>query len=194
VTSRILPVENGGVTVAVRDISGELPKHATARYVERTETIVRLYVHHSGALGAPGARGAAGSARYAVGEGWPGIAYHYWVPHEPVYDNVGRPLVYQTQPHGLCSWHTGREANHHGLGVCLQGALGETGPSEHQRACLPALLLALRDELGTLDPDAPVGWHAVADRWGGKRKPTCPGKATEAWLRAWLASEDLPVP
>lgn len=192
---RLLPTEHDGVVVAVRDISADLPRSEVASYAARELPIERLYVHHSGALGHDGVRGAMASARYVVEQrGWPGIAYHYWVPHEPVYDDAGRPLVYQTQPHDVCSYHTGRAANRHGLGIVLQGDLSESGPSAHQRLCLPALLLALRDELPTLDPDAPIAWHSISARWGGSGKPTCPGKPTEAWLRAWLQSEDLPVP
>jgi hypothetical protein len=193
--SRILAVEHSPVVVAVRDVSAELPRSEVASYDERELPIERVYVHHSGALGADGLRGAMGSARYAVEQkGWAGIAYHYWVPFEAVYDDQGRPLVYQTQPHSACSWHTGGLANRHGLGVVLQGDLSKSGPSEHQRVCLPALLLALRDEVTTLDPSAPIAWHSISARWGGSGKPTCPGKPTEAWLREWLQSEDLPVP
>jgi hypothetical protein len=171
--------------VALWDVSHLLARHERARYELRPLSgIRRVYVHHSGALGAPGFAGARASARYSVSEeGWPGPAYHYWIPAETLRDPYGRLVVLRLNEDRTRCWHTGGEANGHGLGVVLQGdTTAEPLTASHEEG-LEALLpwLRRRHELG-----APwLSWHAEAGAYGGKTKETCPGKHAEAWLTAY---------
>jgi len=169
--------------VALWDVHHLLPRHKTLRYEARVGAIRRVYVHHSGALGAAGYPGALASARYSVGEDFPGAAYHYWIPAETLRDPYGRLVVLRLNDDRTRCWHTGRAANHHGVGVALQGDTTAAPLTTSHEECLEALLPWLR-ERHQLGP-AWMSWHAEADRFGGKPKPTCPGKHAEAWLTAY---------
>lgn len=153
------------------------------------QRIDALFVHHSGSLGRAGLEGALGAVRFVMGQRrFPGSPYHLWVPYLPVRDDEDRLVFFRLCEDEYRAWHTGDEANDRGIGLCLQGRLTKTGPSEAQVEALEAILPwasrhyglpweRLRDWLG---------WHAIGSRWGGRDKPACPGPATERWLRDYI--------
>lgn len=183
--------------VAVLDVSGALPVHETKRYRSRRPIVIeRVYVHHSGSRGEAGIAGAENCADYTIhAREWPGIPYHYWIPEEGLYDDCGRLVVLRTQPHETISYHTGG-LNEFGLGVALQGNKTKRPVTDEQNQALDALLawmLSAESQLA-LDPVRPIGWHSIAHVFGGRSKPSCPGKHTEAWLREWLFARGLAIP
>jgi hypothetical protein len=152
-------------------------------------SINRIYVHHSGKLGAPGLEGLQVSADFSVRRsGFRTTAYHVWVPHAPVYDDDGDLVCYR----GACdSWITNhtKGLNVRGFGVCLQGNTSTDGLSPSQAEILLALLPWCRErfELGWDDPDW-LSWHSDSGRFGGRNpKPSCPGREAVAWLTDYRA-------
>jgi hypothetical protein len=189
--------------VVIWNVADEMQRHQTRRYARRNDVIRRIYVHHSGALGKPGIMGAFNSSRYDVTYGkppFPGPAYHLWIPYSPLLDSKGRKVVLRMNADTTASWHTGGTANQHGLGVCFQGdhSGGKNGLplSDFQTECASALLPHLISTHGeTIDHEAPVAWHAVAQHYSTSNgKPSCPGAHTVAWLTEWLDSAGHPRP
>jgi hypothetical protein len=175
--------------IALHDAHADLPKHRMKRYIPRDlSAICRIYVHHSGALGRSGLEGAKASAAYDIREhDWPGAAYHYWIPAESMIDDQGRLCVLRMQRDNVHSYHTGWLANHHGIGVCLQGNTTEDPLTTSHVECLEALLPWLRERY-----DLGGEWlsmHSESGRWGGHAKPSCPGNNAEAWIRAYRGDE-----
>jgi hypothetical protein len=155
------------------DARGEL---LSARpYRKRRKAVDRIIVHHSGKLGRKGFDGMQGSARFVVKHrGWPGFAYHYWVPYHHHHETGGY-VVFRGNADDRHTNHT-FGWNARGVSVCLQGNLGKTGPSPHQQECLEALLpwIAAKHRL---DLPHALTWHSECTR-----KKACPGKATAAYL------------
>ena len=172
--------------IALYDAVAAMPQHAHRRYARRPESaVVRQYHHHSGALGRPGLEGAQASARYVVDHrGWAGMPYHFWLPHERHVDDQGRLVVYMTQYPWTRSWHTGGDANTHGVGVCWQGDLTEREPSDQQIELAEALIPWIGERLHIHGTDS-LSWHSEAGRWGGSQKAACPGPHVVAWLSAY---------
>jgi N-acetyl-anhydromuramyl-L-alanine amidase AmpD len=182
--SRAVFVEKLAGGCALWDISKLLYRHRTKHFGNR-KTVERIYLHHSGARGFPGFDGAANSARYVVNErGFPGPAYHYWLSYAPDVDANNRLVVYQLNPDRTRVWHTGGEANDHGIGVCWQGKLTgeEWRPSQEQYEMAEALLPWLLADHGLLLPGA-LSFHSEAGKYGGKPKAACPGEHIETWAR-----------
>lgn len=178
--------------IAVRDISQLLPRHPTRRYRARARPATVLIVHHSGAdSGLDGYQAFAAMANYHVGsKDWPGIAYHWGIPLRPSYDGQGNLLIYQlNSPETIC-YHTAR-VNIMGEGLVLQGHHGRGPLSEYQIECLEAFIPW---RLGVLELDyhTDLGWHSIADRWGGRHKAACPGEYAESWLQSYIT--DAPAP
>lgn len=182
--------------VRVYDVSALLPTHATLRYATRAEPVQRLYVHHSGAAGRPGFAGVQASARYVtlqkkwarkgvVIKGFPGFPYHYWIPANDERDVGGARVLYRTQPDETQCWHTGGEANRHGIGVALQGNTTAAPLTEHHVECLEALLPWLAERHGIDLGSDGLSWHSEAGRYGGRSKAACPGKYAVEWLSAY---------
>lgn len=186
----------GGVHLL--DVSSQLPTRRGG-WRKRRKPIERIYLHHSGKLGAPGFEGLRRSAQYSVRnkrqkdgtvqQGWPGTAYHYWVPyHEPAGDVIA---VYRANPDSARSYHTGGQPrgpspNDHGLSVVLQGDLRTRPPSHWQIEALEALVPWLQEiHRATLSADRWLSWHSESGAFGGNAKPTCPGPHVEAWAREW---------
>jgi len=183
----VLEAELAGGIVLL-DVSHLLPVAHGKRYASRPMSgIVRQYHHHSGAMGRPGFAGALGTARYVVAEhGWAGAAYHYFLSHVADRDYSDRIVVYRLQQDIVRSYHTGGDANTHGIGVCWQGNLTAVEPSSDQIEAAEALIpwLLGRHAGMQMDP-CPISWHSESARWGGSGKPTCPGPHVEAWLAAY---------
>jgi hypothetical protein len=184
--------------VAAFDIGPALKRHRRKRYETRAVADIRVaLVHHSGVLGARGIQGAINSSRYAIAKGkldprtgkrrrkteFPSLAYHFWIPWHLEHID-GYLTCYQAHPLDVRTWHSGGDANDVGVGICLQGNTTTVGMSEHQLMVLPALLDYLRADIDGLE----IGWHSIADRWGGSPKPACPGKGAESWLAEYVAT------
>ena len=171
--------------IALYDARRDMPTHESNRYPRRPIMgIKRVYVHHSGGLGSAGLRGARSSAWYSViTHGWPGAAYHYWIPARPVLDDRSNLCVLRMQSDGVRSWHTGGKANGHGVSVCLQGNTTERPLTASHVECLEALLPWLR-ERHDLSGEW-LSWHSDSKRFGGSGKSACPGKHAEDWLRQY---------
>lgn len=142
----------------VKDIVKTLPKHPTTQYKSRPLRILSaVVVHHSATTsGTPEA-----FARYHVGQGWPGIGYHYVIGRDG--------LVYKCQPASVISYHASG-ANAHSLGVCLVGNLDEQQPTPEQMAALMELLQDLIKWYG-IKPGHVIGHREVP----GTHK-SCPGR------------------
>jgi hypothetical protein len=195
------PIQIAG-GVVLQDVTDALPRHPTKRWARRPLAgIRRLYVHHSGALGREGYEGMAASARYEIRHrdgdkpepGWPGFAYHFWLPHDGTRDGAGRLVVYRGNPDAARVYHTGGRCNVHGIGVCLQGNLTRTGPSPSQVELLEALLPWLLERYRLTLPDG-LSWHSDSKRFGGTGKPACPGPAVVRWLEAYKLEHAAPLP
>jgi hypothetical protein len=173
--------------IALHDVSMHMPRHQTKRYETRHRSAIkRIYVHHSGALGAAGIAGAQASARYSVERhGWPGAAYHYWIPAEGLRDELGRLCVLRLQDDATRSYHTGGAANGHGIGVVLQGNTTAAPLTTSHIECLEALLPWLRERHGLASEW--LSWHSDSARFGGSGKASCPGQHAVEWLSAYRA-------
>lgn len=169
--------------ISLWDVSSQMPER---RRPQTRGAARRLYVHHSGRLGAPGVEGAYNSARYVVEhKRFPGPAYHYWLPYADARDVFGNRVVYQLESERVRAWHTGGAANGHGLGVALQGNTNRRPMSDNQIELLEALLPWLRQRhAATLASDW-LSWHSEAGHYGGREKRACPGRHAVEWLRAY---------
>lgn len=155
------------------------------------QTIDAVFVHHSGSLGRAGLDGLRGAVRFVQTQrspAFPGPPYHLWLPYLPVRDDEGRLVVFRACEDSYRAWHTGGWANSRGVGVCLQGKLGKTGPSDSQVEALEALLPWASERYGLPWDDIRtwLSWHADGARLGGRAKPTCPGPATVEWLKGYI--------
>lgn len=171
-----------GGDVALYSVVAALPSHPEKRYRKRfPKQITEQYLHHSGRLGADGFAGVYHSARYCVrARGWPGIAYHFWVPYRDV-EVEGKRVVYRVNDDTTRSYHGGRGPNTRGISICLQGNTTKTPMSKHQLRCLPQLISYNERRLLGVVPL--VFGHFEADRLGdGHAKPSCPGSHAAAWL------------
>lgn len=181
-------LKNAGVHY--ESLVGELPEHPSKRWPERTRPLERLYICHSGSPGQPGRRGAMKFASEAILQSerkpeLPGSPYHFWVP----YDCELGPTVFRCQPDALIASHTGGLADLHGLGVCVQGHHGSRMLSADQAVALTALIDGLLELHVLALPDA-LAWHSIADRFGGHKKASCPGRHLETWLMRFIASKE----
>jgi len=113
--------------IALWDVAELLPRRRHRRGMDQRpkgQTLDRVFVHHSGALGRAGYKGIESSVRYVVERRkFPGPAYHFWVPFNDERDWSGRRVVYRLNPDEYRAWHTGATANDRGLGLCFQGQL-----------------------------------------------------------------------
>jgi hypothetical protein len=131
-----------------------------------------------------------GTANYHVfHKDWPAIAYHYFIPRTPVYDDRGNLAVFQTLDERWCSYHT-KGCNRFGVGLALQGHLGKADPTPFQYECLEAFLPWWMEGHDRFCKRG-LGWHSISYRWGGIPKPACPGNRITPWLKEYRA--DLPV-
>lgn len=185
-------LKNAGVHY--EDLTLQLPEHPSKRWPVRSRPIERIYVCHSGSVGQPGYTGAHKAASEAILQNerkpeLPGIQHQFWVPFE---SETG-PTVYRCQPDGLLTAHTGGLADLHGIGVCVQGHHGSKMLSFEQDHALMALLDGLLELHVLALPDS-LGWHSIADRWGGHKKASCPGRHLETWLTRFISSKEPTTP
>jgi hypothetical protein len=176
-----------GHGVALYDVSHLLQRTPREQHRDPAD-IVRVYHHHSGALGRDGYQGLAASVRYVVmmrKPPFPGPAYTYWLSYSPDLDGEQRMAVYRAQPDDIVSWHTGLAANRHGVAICWQGNLSKARPTAAQRRMSERLCLWLEDR----HPGLEHSYHAEAGRYGGRTKATCPGPHVRTWVDSWRSQE-----
>jgi hypothetical protein len=171
-------------SVALYDVA-HLLKRKSKQDRRDVGKIVRVYHHHSGADGRDGFDGLAASARYVVdSRGFPGPAYTYWLSFAPDKDEAGRLVVYRCNPDEIRSWHTGAKANEHGIAIAWQGNLGARKPSAAQREMAEALMAYVVSRHALTLPLG-VSFHAEANKFGGRSKPSCPGVHVTEWVREY---------
>ena len=156
----------------------------------RGASLKAIFVHHSGSLGKDEVAGFMGAVRYVMQHReFPGAPYHFWVSYDPDYDEDGHLIVWRLAEDSYRAWHSGDEANDIGLGICLQGNLTRTGMSPGQEEALEALLpwMAERHQWDWKNLQDHLGWHAIASKWGGRDKKTCPSPKVVAWLEDYLS-------
>lgn len=183
----------GGIVLV--DLTDDLPRHKTKRYRKRdVAKIDRIYVHHSGRLGRPGKPGALASAGYAIKEptektpkkvAYAGGNYHVWVPWAGGIRAYQRPrdtVCYRMNADETRCAHT-YGLNPRGWSIVLQGNTTTDGMSDSQKEVLEALLPWGRERF-ELEGDW-LGWHSIADKWGGRAKKACPGREAVEWLEAY---------
>lgn len=178
--------------IALYDVSHLLPKGTHRRATTRPKgvKIDAAFVHHSGALGLPGFEGLRRSVEFMVRRrDFPCSGYHGWAGRDPVRDPDGRLVVFRAVPDPVRAWHSGARANDRGLGFALQGNTSRLPLSPSQVEILEGLIPWLSEKHGwpTEDIAKWLGWHSIADRWGGRKKAACPGRDAERWLRAMVA-------
>jgi hypothetical protein len=185
--------------IALYDVSALLPVHKKKKYEERdVGGIVRIYNHHSGALGKSGYEGLLASTKYGIRDkkkkrkngdeyiqkGWPGQPYTFWYSFEPDYDDENRIVIYRANLDVTRSYHTGKDANGHGVGVAWQGNLTKVEPSAAQIEMAEAHFPWCLDRYGLTGADyKPFSWHAEAGEFGGKTKKSCPGPHVTAFVQ-----------
>lgn len=175
--------------ILAREYPRKRSRHAVRPPGQRIDAV---FVHHSGSLGRAGLDGLRGAVRFVTHQrtpGFPGPPYHMWIPYLPVRDDEGRLVVFRACEDEYRAWHSGGEANDRGVGICLQGKLGKTGPSPAQVEALEALLPWASERYGLPWGDIRtwLSWHSDAARLGGRAKAACPGAATERWLREYIS-------
>ncbi|MEM1418755.1 MAG: N-acetylmuramoyl-L-alanine amidase [Myxococcota bacterium] len=186
---------SGGVHLL--DVVDELPR-GRARWSGRrpggADAVRHLFAHHSGALGRPGFAGLLASANYVIRHrDFPTAAYAYWVPHHDVHDHDGNRIVFLCLRPEDRGWHTGRRANDTGEAVALQGNTSLLPLTAHHEECLEALFpwWAEQHDQPMEEAAAWLGWHAIGDRFGGRRKKQCPGSAGEAYVADYVRRATL---
>ncbi|UCC89574.1 MAG: N-acetylmuramoyl-L-alanine amidase [Anaerolineales bacterium] len=121
----------------IKNVTDQLPKHATDHYATRALSQIKVIVLHHSAV--PASVGAERIAKYQVErQGWPGAGFHYFI-----YDD-GR--IEQTQPLEIISYHAG-DANPVSVGVCLGGNFTDQPPTEAQLLSTSQLTAWLLQEL-----------------------------------------------
>lgn len=174
--------------VVVENVSRTLPIN-TKKYSSHDElpkrslnNINRLFIHCSGAHGAPGFKGCFNSARYVVkNRDFPCAAYHYFINYKENRDENGNLIIYQMNELNTRSWHTGGAANTRGIGICCQGALLNVPHSFFQEECLEALIPYLQQKFNLNEFDW-LSFHSEAERFGGRKKLYCPGRSLVKWV------------
>ena len=169
--------------VALYDVSHLLPT-AAKKYPKRpVEGIVRCYFHHSGADGAAGFKGPYNSTQFVVNaRSFRGAAYTFWFPYEELTDEHGNLVVLRLNKDDVRSYHTGKDANTHGVGVCFQGNLSKKPPSSFQIELAEAFIPWAMEHYKLSLDNTPISYHNEAAQFGGKQKATCPGPYVIDWL------------
>lgn len=178
--------------LALYDVSHILPKGRHRRATTRPKgvEIDAAFIHHSGALGLPGFEGLRRSVDFMTRHrDFPFSGYHGWGPRDPVRDPEGRLVAFRAAPDPVRAWHSGARANDRGLGWAFQGNTSKLPLSPSQVEILEGLIPWLSEKHGWPMEDIAkwLGWHSIADRWGGRKKSACPGRDAERWLRAYVA-------
>lgn len=168
------------VEVPGRVVSEVIAHHSAGNLLQGLDAAVRIAQYHS----APRKRDAEGRV-VGGGRGWPGGAYTYVVPARPDVRD-GRLVVYRCWPDEWVTWHTGAGHNRRGVGVCVAGhyysrhAPNGGGEARPDDTAMVAFLGLVEDYLL---PRHGLAWTDVLGHFDCG-KPTCPGDALEAIIRA----------
>ena len=128
---------SGVARPTIRNITDQLPKHATNRYRTRRRTDIQLLVIHHSAT--PGNTTPESVARYHVDHwNWAGIGYHFFIAADGT--------IYQTNELETVSSHAA-SANDVGVGICFAGNFTEESPPPAQVAAGAHLVAWLLQEL-----------------------------------------------
>ncbi len=135
----------------MQDVRGQLPQHASKRYLTRgMEQIRRVIVHHTVTSGAATPQIL---AQGQVGQGKAGITYHFLV--------AGDGTIYWTQPLDVAVEQTlSSAANSDGVAVALAGNFTAAPPPDSQLASAAKLIAWLLSDL-TLKPECVVGRNEI---------------------------------
>ncbi len=129
--------------------------------------------------------------RNVGGRGWPGFAYHVFIPYNPKVDSDGRMVVYQTQDFDVRGTHTAGQ-NAHGIGVVCQGLFVSRyhpgkprrqptkHPSQSQQLAVQRVWRWLKGLYAL--PNSALHTHSMY------AKPACPGEWLDGWARRVRAS------
>jgi hypothetical protein len=152
--------------VRITDLRDDLPTSGAYTSGNRRSHIV---IHHSDT---PPMTTPLAIARYHLGKGDPGIAYHYLVYHEGT--------VYQCNDDEAETWHAGGggwenplNANHYSLGICLVGDFTDAPPPPAQLQAARELVAHLRGKYGPMQ----VLGHGEAYM----TSTACPGDTWPEW-------------
>jgi hypothetical protein len=205
--SEILPVnqKRGGYPTRADGI-GTKPKYAQRKLTAADVEIIRVYNHHSGAKGRDGFAGLKASVGYSTRDkkktrvvksgpnkgtrreyterGWPGGPYTFWNCVKADMDAEGRKVIYRVNKDELRTYHTGSQANDHGVGLAWQGNLTVIKPSQDQIGGA-TVLNAYCVVRYKLSENKPFSWHSESKEFGGSGKAACPGPHVEAFVGAY---------
>lgn len=172
--------------VAIYDVVNALPRHSRKRYPGRNPRIIsRIYIHHSGADNphADGFEAMEDSAHYVVGyRNWPGFAYTFWFARKADRDRLNRLVVYRGNYDDTRSWHTGGFHNGRGIALCLEGNTTRQSLTEDQLEALEAMIPYLAQRHERIELPASLRMHSEARL---HKKPACPGRSAEGWIRRY---------
>lgn len=184
--------------VALYDVSHLLPKGRHRRATKRPQGAkIRVALcHHSGALGMPGFEGLRRAVAFMTQQrDFPESGYHFWFARDPLLDAERRPVLLRALPDPARGWHSGARANDEGVGLAFQGNTSQLPLSPFQIELLEAAIPWLAEHYGWSWEQIRswLGWHSIADRWGGRKKVACPGHDAERWLRSYLDRATAPL-
>lgn len=165
----VTPAPSGVAKPTIKNITNQLPKHATQRYRSRERSDIRLLVIHHSAT--PADTTPESVARYHVSHwNWAGIGYHFFITADGT--------IYQTNELETIASHCA-SANGAGVGICFAGDFTKAAPPTAQIHAGARLLAWLLDEL-SLGPSAIEGHRDLM-------QTACPG---DQWLSGamWRAS------
>ena len=145
------------------DLVDVLPKHASARYGQRSlDDVQYVVVHHTAARREVSWEAV---ARYHVGsEGWPGVAYHIGLRLDG-----GAVIVSLLNQPETRSYHAHAAGNSHGLAVVVAGDFRLSEPAAEEIDALWRVVRVVRSFLGR---DLPVCGHRDVPG----NDTTCPGE------------------
>jgi hypothetical protein len=180
------PVVFNGSNFVVQDVSALMPGYG--KYPDKTQPICKVIFHHTGGgtgdpvstvkfLGnffvAPAKKASNGGW---LGRGWPGFAYHVFIPYNPLKTADGKHIVYKTQAWDEMSYHTAN-ANKCGVGVVFQGSFTNTKhPSVVQKDLAPRVWNEwLKPKFGLKNTNLKGHFDYT--------KPDCPGPYLKEFVR-----------
>ncbi len=142
----------------IKNIIDLLPKSDRKKYGKRDLKLIKqIVVHHSAMDGFT----AFDYAKWHIGQGWPGIGYHYVIEKD---GNVN-----QTNELDTISYHT-KGHNTTSIGISVSGNLSNHAPSKEQMDALIRLIKELKQKLGG---------HLIVRGHRELAATECPGKLVD---------------
>jgi peptidoglycan hydrolase-like protein with peptidoglycan-binding domain len=171
---------------------------APKSYPKRPKPITDLIIHQTAGGVTPSLQGPKNTAAFFVtpeskgGRGWPGFAYHFYMPYEPEEDENGCYIGYQTQSETLRSWHTGAP-NDFGIALAFQGLFRSTSAPNSGGDPSPAQKATVREWWSFLSNKYSICKENLKGHssWG---KPGCPGWWLDNWISETRGEGSIPEP